>query len=168
MNLGQEAERNDSQGDDDEEHTDPKSRTSSLPQARACEGEGLLDRKPSSAPASAVSQSGEHVDDEDPRDGELSFASKHEEQEDTDDARLYEKKWEEMFSRLVAFRNTHGHCLVPNRYTEDSALGSWGKSLYGFFVVLGLPHSQYTGQFLMFHPCGPVSFYTKKTTSTNA
>lgn len=30
-----------------------------------------------------------------------------------------------MFSRLVAFRDLHGHCLVPNRYPSDPSLGSW-------------------------------------------
>lgn len=36
-------------------------------------------------------------------------------------------KWEEMFRRLQRFREKHGHCLVPNRYSEDPQLGSWGK-----------------------------------------
>jgi hypothetical protein len=33
--------------------------------------------------------------------------------------------WEIMFARMAAFKKKHGHCLVPNRYKEDSKLGSW-------------------------------------------
>ena len=40
-----------------------------------------------------------------------------------------EKKWEDMYSRLLAFKNKHGHCLVPNRYRDDTSLGSWGKHI---------------------------------------
>lgn len=39
---------------------------------------------------------------------------------------MLQAKWDEMFTRLVTFREKHGHCLVPNRYTEDPQLGSWG------------------------------------------
>jgi hypothetical protein len=35
-------------------------------------------------------------------------------------------KWDEMFNRLVEYREKHGDCLVPNRYPEDPQLGSWG------------------------------------------
>jgi hypothetical protein len=38
-------------------------------------------------------------------------------------------KWDEMYRRLLSFREKHGHCLVPNRYSEDAQLGSWGKKL---------------------------------------
>jgi hypothetical protein len=34
-------------------------------------------------------------------------------------------KWEENFHKLAAFKEKHGHCLVPNRYPEDPQLGSW-------------------------------------------
>jgi hypothetical protein len=34
-------------------------------------------------------------------------------------------KWNQMFDRLVAFKDRHGHCLVPNRFHEDPALGAW-------------------------------------------
>jgi hypothetical protein len=37
-------------------------------------------------------------------------------------------KWEENFHKLAAFKEKHGHCLVPNRYPEDPQLGSWGAS----------------------------------------
>lgn len=35
-------------------------------------------------------------------------------------------KWDEMYKRLLKFKEKHGHCLVPNRYAEDAQLGSWG------------------------------------------
>jgi superfamily II DNA or RNA helicase len=34
-------------------------------------------------------------------------------------------KWEEMFSRLVSYKNEHNHCNVPKEYDEDPELGSW-------------------------------------------
>jgi hypothetical protein len=43
-------------------------------------------------------------------------------------------KWDEMYKRLLSFHEKHGHCLVPNRYSEDAQLGSWGKKL--LLVVL--------------------------------
>lgn len=33
--------------------------------------------------------------------------------------------WEETFERLVAFRDKHGHCNVPQRWDEDKELGRW-------------------------------------------
>jgi phage pi2 protein 07 len=37
----------------------------------------------------------------------------------------HEIRWDAMFDRLVAFKEEHGHCLVPNRYKEDPKLGAW-------------------------------------------
>lgn len=34
-------------------------------------------------------------------------------------------KWEHMFDRLVDFKEKNGHCLVPNRYSQDTSLGAW-------------------------------------------
>ena len=34
-------------------------------------------------------------------------------------------KWDEMFNRLLDFKKKHSHCLVPNRYSDDPALGAW-------------------------------------------
>ena len=34
-------------------------------------------------------------------------------------------KWDQMYSRLLAFREREGHCLVPNRYKLDRSLGQW-------------------------------------------
>lgn len=34
-------------------------------------------------------------------------------------------KWRDMFLQLQSFKSMHGHCLVPNRYGENPALGSW-------------------------------------------
>jgi Helicase associated domain len=41
------------------------------------------------------------------------------------EALSHDAKWEIMFDRLLAFKKKHGHCLVPNRYTDDHKLGSW-------------------------------------------
>ena len=37
----------------------------------------------------------------------------------------HEARWEVMYDRLVAYKEKHGHCLVPNRHKEDFRLGSW-------------------------------------------
>lgn len=37
----------------------------------------------------------------------------------------HEARWEEMFKRLMKFREKNGHCLVPNRYPDDRQLGTW-------------------------------------------
>jgi len=36
-----------------------------------------------------------------------------------------ESVWEEMFSALVDFKKTHGHCKVPKRWPENPKLGHW-------------------------------------------
>jgi hypothetical protein len=33
--------------------------------------------------------------------------------------------WEGQFRRLLAYRQRHGHCEVPARFSEDPALGRW-------------------------------------------
>mmetsp|Transcript_2229 Transcript_2229/g.3109 ORF Transcript_2229/g.3109 Transcript_2229/m.3109 type:complete len:1249 (+) Transcript_2229:135-3881(+) len=33
--------------------------------------------------------------------------------------------WDEMFQRLVCYKQVHGDCLVPNRYNVDPKLGYW-------------------------------------------
>lgn len=38
---------------------------------------------------------------------------------------VLQQKWNHMFMRLVDFKESHGHCLVPNRYASDMALGAW-------------------------------------------
>lgn len=38
-----------------------------------------------------------------------------------------QQRWEDMFVRLIIFKDLHGHCRVPNRYPEDPSLGSWGE-----------------------------------------
>lgn len=54
------------------------------------------------------------------------------ESEPSDDAKGDRMSWDESFKRLLAFREKHGHCRVPNRYKEDPRLGSWGKGLQRF------------------------------------
>lgn len=33
--------------------------------------------------------------------------------------------WENKYAELCQFHEKHGHCLVPTKYTENSALGRW-------------------------------------------
>lgn len=40
---------------------------------------------------------------------------------------MLQTKWDEMFNRLIAYKEKKGSCLVPNRYPEDPQLGNWGK-----------------------------------------
>ncbi|EDN70824.1 helicase domain protein [Beggiatoa sp. PS] len=37
----------------------------------------------------------------------------------------HEEFWEQMFKMLIEYKNKHGHCKVPNRYSENKQLGSW-------------------------------------------
>ena len=39
--------------------------------------------------------------------------------------RFYSKQWDQMFDRLLKFKEEHGHCLVPKRYPADQRLGTW-------------------------------------------
>lgn len=39
--------------------------------------------------------------------------------------RYYDKQWDSMFQKLLAFREEHGHCVVPKRYLSDLRLGTW-------------------------------------------
>jgi hypothetical protein len=39
--------------------------------------------------------------------------------------RYYDKQWDQMFSRLMAFKEANGHCMVPKRYPADMKLGTW-------------------------------------------
>lgn len=41
----------------------------------------------------------------------------------------HQKRWEEMYHRLVEYHRLNGNANVPNRYPEDPQLGSWGKPL---------------------------------------
>ncbi len=38
---------------------------------------------------------------------------------------LLKETQEDMFKRLVEFKNRHGHCNVSKRYKDDPQLGSW-------------------------------------------
>merc|ERR1712224_71077 len=33
--------------------------------------------------------------------------------------------WEDMYRRLIAFKNEHGHAVVPSKYQRDPQLGKW-------------------------------------------
>jgi superfamily II DNA or RNA helicase len=43
--------------------------------------------------------------------------------------KVYESYHNEMISKLIAYKEKHGNCLVPRKYTEDHKLGSWVNSL---------------------------------------
>ena len=36
--------------------------------------------------------------------------------------RYYDKQWDQMFARLLAFKEQTGHCMVPKRYPPDMKL----------------------------------------------
>ena len=37
----------------------------------------------------------------------------------------YDDQWDAMFGSLVAYKEKHGHCLVPKRYQDNPKLGTW-------------------------------------------
>lgn len=37
----------------------------------------------------------------------------------------WDERWERMYEALVAFRNKHGHCDVPQKYPANQSLASW-------------------------------------------
>ena len=39
--------------------------------------------------------------------------------------RYYDKQWDQMFQRLLQFKEANGHCRVPKRYAADTKLGTW-------------------------------------------
>jgi len=39
--------------------------------------------------------------------------------------RYYDKQWDNMFERLLKFKEKSGHCMVPKRYPPDLKLGTW-------------------------------------------
>lgn len=46
---------------------------------------------------------------------------------DDSEENLYGKKWEQMFSRLVAYKKANGNSWVRNRYPQDPSVGHWGR-----------------------------------------
>jgi Helicase associated domain len=63
------------------------------------------------------------------------------------DGQSSDDKWDTMYRRLEQFHAVHGHSNVPSRYSEDPALGFWGKeltcqlpSLWVRFFLLTTPH----------------------------
>ena len=53
-------------------------------------------------------------------------------------------KWDEMFDRLVAYKNENGNCLVPNRYEKDSSLGAWVSTQRRQYKILTSGSSEST------------------------
>lgn len=37
----------------------------------------------------------------------------------------HDARWEQMFEKLLDYKEGHGDCLVPNRYEPDPSLGAW-------------------------------------------
>jgi hypothetical protein len=37
----------------------------------------------------------------------------------------YDKKWNMKYEKLVEFKRTNGHCMVPCKYEQDKSLGRW-------------------------------------------
>lgn len=59
---------------------------------------------------------------------------------DVDTELVLNANWDEMFIRLAAYKDAHGDCFTPNRYSEDPQLGNWGMSKkksghYSVYVV---------------------------------
>jgi hypothetical protein len=44
---------------------------------------------------------------------------------ETKAARLNDEQWEEMYQRLVRYKEEHGECLVPRKYEADPKLSTW-------------------------------------------
>jgi hypothetical protein len=60
--------------------------------------------------------------------GSASEKQEHDEgDQDSGKGSNVDTRWERMFTRLLAFKEKHGDCVVPNRYSDDTQLGSWGK-----------------------------------------
>ena len=59
--------------------------------------------------------------------------------------RYYDKQWDQMFERLLAFKAATGHCMVPKRYPPDMKLGTWvsAASFINFIIDLSTWISTY-------------------------
>jgi hypothetical protein len=44
------------------------------------------------------------------------------------DRSLRARQWEEMYNKLQAFKEIHGHCQIPANYTHDQTLGKWARN----------------------------------------
>ena len=44
-----------------------------------------------------------------------------------------ETAWEEMFTALIAYKDAHGDCNVPNRWPENRQLGTWVSKQRAFY-----------------------------------
>jgi hypothetical protein len=44
------------------------------------------------------------------------------------DNKKYDKYWHQHYEKLVEFKQTHGHCLVPQRYEKELSLGVWVRT----------------------------------------
>jgi len=50
--------------------------------------------------------------------------------------------WEEMFAALCKYRTKHGHCNVPQNYSENLALGTWVSTRRKAYKNTGLSKEQ--------------------------
>jgi hypothetical protein len=37
------------------------------------------------------------------------------------------KRWHQQYEKMIEFKRTKGHCIVPQRYEQDKSLGRWVK-----------------------------------------
>eukprot|EP00978_Attheya_sp_CCMP212_P048474 scaffold526698_cov98-Attheya_sp.AAC.1 len=44
------------------------------------------------------------------------------------DTSLRARQWEEMYNKMQAFKETHGHCQIPVNYKDDPTLGKWARN----------------------------------------
>jgi hypothetical protein len=69
----------------------------------------------------------EKQDANDIPDSALEKQGRDEGDQDSGKGSSVDTRWERMFTRLLAFKEKYGDCVVPNRYPDDTQLGSWGK-----------------------------------------
>jgi len=50
----------------------------------------------------------------------------------------HDKMWDDMYQRLVKYKQRKGNCLVPRRYAADPKLGSWVYTQRGCFLQKSL------------------------------
>jgi hypothetical protein len=48
------------------------------------------------------------------------------------DTSLRARQWEEMYNKMQAFKETHGHCQIPVNYKDDPTLGKWARNQRAF------------------------------------
>jgi hypothetical protein len=47
---------------------------------------------------------------------------------------VLDNQWDEMFQRLIAYKNQHGSTLVPKGYEADTQLARWVRAQWEFTI----------------------------------